>query len=115
MGINTQVININGQSEVILSPSDLVNIAENNCGYEYSMMIDQLVRQSEYNQILAEKKAQTDERVYYEQVESLEYCMRDILAEVSSFQRKIDNSSRLQRNKVEELLTSIVRMIENEI
>lgn len=115
MEFYTQLIDVDGKPEPLISQSDIIRIAQIKCGYEYALIIEDLVKQSDYNEILAEKKAQTDEQAYCEQVESLECCLRDILEEVEFFQREMDNSKRLQRAKVEELLSSITRMINNEL
>lgn len=110
-----QIISVNGQAELIYNNRDLSEVARKNCGDDFANIIEQLADQSDYNTILAQEKAMTDEESYLASLESTTSCLRDILDTIENFQEDMENTKRLQRGKVETLLESIARMINNEI
>jgi len=110
-----QIITVNGQSELIYSNRDLHEVARKNCGDDFADIIEQLADQSDYNTKLAQEKANTDEESYLASLESMTSCMQDVLDMVEGFQDDMKDTKRLQRSKVEDLLHSIARMINNEI
>lgn len=109
------VIYINNDSHIIMSDSDIVEIVDQYCGYELSQIIESKMVDIDEKKLLAEEKAKTDEESYLASLESCECCLRDILDIVETGIGYIEDSKRINKDKLYEMFQNIVKLVGNEI
>ena len=109
------MINVNNKNVCILNDDDIVYHIEQNCGYELAGMMEERLVMDDYETKLAREKSCTDEEAYLSQLESIECCLRDILEEAEKQQEYLEESKKIDRNKIYQSLDRIIQMINNEI
>ena len=109
------MINVNNENVCILNDNDIIYQIDKNCGYELAGMMEERLVIDDYETKLAREKSCTDEEAYLGQLESIECCLRDILEEVEKQQEYLEESKKIDRNKIYQSLDIIIQMINNEI
>lgn len=108
------VIYVNNESHIIMNDSDIVEIVDQYCGHELSQIIGSKMVFDE-KKLLAEAKARTDEESYLASLESAECCLRDILDIAEKGIEYMEDSKRINKDKIYEMFQGIIKAIGNEI
>lgn len=109
------VIYVNDESHIIMSDSDIVEIVDQYCGHELSQIVGNKMVDIDEKKLLAVEKAKTDEESYLASLESAECCLRDILDIAEKGIEYMDDSKRINKDKLYEMFQDIVKAIGNEI
>lgn len=109
------VIYVNNESHIIMSDSDIVEIVDQYCGHELSQIVGNKMVDIDEKKLLAAEKAKTDEESYLSSLEGAECCLRDILDVAEAGIEYIEESKRINKDKLYEMLHNIVKLIGNEI
>lgn len=109
------VIYINDESHIIMSDSDITSIVEQYCGYELASIVSQKIIDIDEKKLLAAEKAKTDEESYLSSLESAECCLRDILDIAEEVSEYIEDSKRINKEKVWGRIQEIIKLINSEL
>ena len=109
------VIYVNDESHIIMNDSDIIGIVDQYCGYELSQIIGSKIVDIDEKKLLAVEKAKTDEESYLSSLESAECCLRDILDIVEEMSGYIEDSKRINKDKIWSKMQEIIKLIGNEI
>ena len=109
------VIYVNDESHIIMSDSDIVEIVDQYCGHELSQIVGNKMVDIDEKKLLAAEKARTDEESYLASLESAECCLRDILEITEGISKYIEDSKRINKDKIWDKMQEIIKLIGNEI
>ena len=109
------VIYVNNESHIIMNDSDIVEIVDQCCGHELSQIIGSKMADIDEKKLLAVEKAKTDEESYLASLESAECCLRDILEITEGISKYIEDSKRINKDKIWDKMQEIIKLIGNEI
>lgn len=109
------VIYVNDESHIIINDADIVDIIEKYCGRELSQIVESKMVDVDEKKLLAEEKAKTDEESYLASLESVERCLRDILEIAEEVSGYIEDSKRINKDKIWGKMQEIIKQISNEV
>lgn len=109
------VIYVNDESHIVMNDSDIVEIVDQYCGHELSQIIGNKMVDVDEKKLLAVEKAKTDEESYLASLESAERCLRDILDIAEKGIEYLEDSKRINKDKLYKMFRDIVKAIGNEI
>lgn len=109
------VVSVNNEYYIVNSDSDIVDIVDNYCGHEISQMVSTKMADIDTKKLLAKEKAKTDEESYLASLESAVTCLSDILEIAKDGIGHINNSKRINKDKISEMFNRIIQLVENEI
>ena len=89
-----------GTQAFILNSRDLVEIAYNNLGSEYSDEIEKVIISSSEAELYAEKRINTDLNSYEGQIEEYRDCMLEVQEILEKLEESIEDSKRLNRDNI---------------
>lgn len=109
------IIQVNNNTYMIRNDADLVDAINQECGYELSRLVEQKLDSASYEEQLAEKQFNSDFFAYESQVESLGFCLQDVLQSVEELINYVDDSKKINRTVITDKLRYIKRLINSEI
>lgn len=89
-----------GTQAFILNPRDLVDIAYEKLGSEYSNEIEKVIHTQEENEIYARERFNTDLNSYEGQIEEYRDCMLEVQEILEKLEESIEDSKRLNRDEI---------------
>lgn len=106
-------IRVNGNLKYISNNNDIVDLVRDNCGDNLAEIIDEKIRLTEQNIAWAEQKRIGDFEAYEQANEDLTRCLQDISDVVESMQEYLQDTKKLDRDKMFLWLRDIEREINN--
>lgn len=104
-----------GSTELIMSKKDIIDIAQNKLGSEYSNLISNMVDTQEENEIYAKERINTDLDSYESQLEEYRDCMLEVLEIAEEIETYIHESKYFEKKKALEKIELIIRKLNNEL
>ena len=89
-----------GTQAFILNSKDLVDIAYDKLGYEYSTKIEKIVQTQEENEIYATERLNIDLDSYEGQIEEYRDCMLEVQEILEKLEESIEDSKRLNKDNI---------------
>lgn len=108
----------NGQSVIIGPNKDIIEAVQEHCSHELASLINgefEKIEEFDKEQIYQEARADTDADSYLSDLGSRECCLRDILEAAEELTDYIEDSKRLNKDKLWSMVQKIVTTINNEI
>lgn len=106
---------LDGTQAFILNPKDLVDIAYDKLGSEYSDKIEQMVVMQSENEIYAEKRINTDLNSYEGQIEEYRDCMLEVQQIAEEIETYIHECKRFEKKKALEKIELIIKKLNSEL
>ena len=106
---------LDGSQAFILNPKDLIDIAYDKLGSEYSDKIEQMVVMQNENELYAEMRIDTDLNSYEGQIEEYRDCMLEVQQIAEEIETYIHECKRFDKKKALEKIELIIRKINNEL
>ena len=104
-----------GTQAFILNPKDLVDIAYNKLGSEYSNEIEQIVQTQSENEIYANERLNTDLNSYEGQLEEYRDCMLEVMEIAEEIETYMHESKYFEKKKALEKIELIIRKLNSEL
>lgn len=91
---------LDGSTELIMSKKDIIDVAYNKLGSEFSNLITNMVDTQEENEIYARERLNTDLDSYEGQIEEYRDCMLEVQEILEKLEESIEDSKRLNRDNI---------------
>jgi hypothetical protein len=104
-----------GTQAFILNSRDLVDIAYNKLGSEYSDQIESVIQLSTEAEIYAEKRYNSDMISYEGTIESYRNTILEVMEIAEKLEESIEDSKRLNREEILKDIRLIVKKLNNEL
>ena len=91
---------LDGSQHIVFNPKDLIDIAYDKLGSEYSNEIEKVVQTQEENEIYARERLNTDLNSYEGQIEEYRDCMLEVQEILEKLEESIEDSKRLNRDNI---------------
>lgn len=105
----------NGKTVLIGSNKDIVEAIETHCSYELGSLILSKLVDVDAERLYAQERAQTDADSYCADLESKEYCLREVLDIAEELVDYIEETKRINKDTIYQKINDIVRIIGNEL
>lgn len=105
----------NGQTVLIGSNKDIVEVIEEHCSYELASLISSKIVDVDREKLYAQERAQTDADSYLSDLESKECCLRDVLEIAEDLTNYIEESKRINKDTIYQKLNELIKLIGNEL
>ena len=106
---------LDGSQHIIFDNKDLINIAYDKLGYEYSNELEQIVNFSTEAEIYAEKRFNSDMDAYEGQIEEYRDCMLEVMEIAEKLLNYTHESKRFEKKKAIKELELIVKKLNTEL
>lgn len=106
---------IDGTQAFILNPKDLIDIAYDKLGIEYSNEIEKVVNTQEENEIYARERLNTDLNSYEGQIEDYRDCMLEVIEIAEEIETYIHESKHFEKKKALEKIELIIKKLSAEL
>lgn len=104
-----------GTQAFILNSKDLVDVAHDKLGLEYSNIIDQMAQKQNENELYAEMRIDTDLNSYEGQIESYRDCMLEVIETAEEIETYIHEAKRFEKKKALEKIELIIKKLNSEL
>lgn len=104
-----------GTQAFILNSRDLVDIAYNKLGSEYSNEIEKVIQSSSEAELYAEKRYNSDMTSYEGTIESQRDCMLEVMELAEKLDESIEDSKRLNREDILKDIRLIIKKLNSEL
>lgn len=104
-----------GQTVLIGSNKDIVEVIETHCSYELASLISSKMIDVDAEKLYARERALTDADSYCTDLESKECCLRDVLELIEGLMDYMKETKRVDKDKIYLRLIEIEKIIENEL
>ncbi|WP_099467781.1 hypothetical protein [Konateibacter massiliensis] len=105
----------NGQTVLIGSNRDIVEVVEEHCSYELASLISSRIVDIDAERLYAEERAQTDADSYLSDLESKECCLRDVLEIAEGLTEYIEDAKRINKDTIYQKINELIKLIGNEL
>jgi 5'-deoxynucleotidase YfbR-like HD superfamily hydrolase len=105
----------NGTQAFILNPRDLVDIAYNALGGEFSEEIEKVITKASEDEIYQEKRFNSDMLSYEGQIEDYRNIMIDTIEELEKLVDTIEESKRINREDILKQLKQSIKNLNSEL
>ena len=91
---------LDGSQHIVFNSKDLIDIAYDKLGIEYSNLIENITETQEENEIYAKERLNTDLNSYEGQIEEYRDCMLEVQEILEKLEETIEESKRLNREEI---------------
>lgn len=104
-----------GQTVLIGSNKDIVEVIETHCSYELASLISSKPIDIDAEKLYAQERALTDADSYLSDLENIQGCLRDVLEIVEGLTDYMEVAKKVNRDTIYKKLKELVRIIECEL
>lgn len=105
----------NGKQVIISNDRDIADIISENLSYELSEMVSNRIADIDEERLYQAELARTDAVGYLSDIESKESCLNEVLDIAEELSEYIENSKRINKEKIYQKLNDIIKIISNEL
>ena len=106
---------LDGTQAFILNSRDLIDIAYNTLGSEYSAEIEKVIQSSTEAEIYAEKRFNSDMNSYEGQIETYRDCMLEVVEIAENLLEYINETKKIDRLKITQELEKVFQKLNSEL
>lgn len=104
-----------GTQAFILNSKDLVDVAYDKLGLEYSNEIEKVIQSSSEAKLYAEKRFNSDMNSYEGQIEEYRDCMLEVQQIAEEIETYIHEAKRFEKKKALEKIELIIKKLNSEL
>ena len=105
----------NGQSVIIGSNRDIVEVIGEYCSYELASLVSGKMNDIDAEKLYAEERAATDADNYLRSLESAQRTMNDVWDALEEIRVYIEKSKRINKDTICQKLSETIRQIKREL